>query len=114
MKKVFVLWLVFIFFLTGCWDQRIYERTGFIIELGIETGRDKKLLVTYSVPVIGLGKSNLVELDDEETNLLREGREEARKVSPKLLEGGKIQQILVSNELAAKGIHNVMEIFTRD
>ncbi|MDP4147246.1 MAG: Ger(x)C family spore germination protein, partial [Bacillota bacterium] len=46
--------------------------------------------------------------------LLREGREEARKVSPKLLEGGKIQQILVSNELAAKGIHNVMEIFTRD
>ncbi|MDP4147245.1 MAG: Ger(x)C family spore germination protein [Bacillota bacterium] len=114
MKRIFILCCICILLLTGCWDQKIYERTGFILQMGIETGKDKKILVVYALPVIGIEKTNLPELNIEEINVLRQGREEARKSSPKIIEAGKLQQILFSDELAEKGIHEMLEIFHRD
>ncbi|MDP4145912.1 MAG: Ger(x)C family spore germination protein [Bacillota bacterium] len=114
MIKKLILIIIFVLTLTGCWDQRIYERTGFILEFGAETGKDKKLLITYSLPVVGTERKNQVEIDTVEGNVLRESREEARTTSSKLLEGGKVQQVLFSDELAEKGIHNVEELLFRD
>ncbi|WP_411680504.1 Ger(x)C family spore germination protein [Clostridium thailandense] len=102
---------------TGCWDQKIYERVGFILLLGLESSKEKhkKLLVTYANPAIGLGRKNQVELNVQEADLLRQAREIARTKASRPLEAGKIQEILISKELAEKGgIHDLLSIFSRD
>lgn len=116
MKKRFIILLILITFcisFTGCWDQKPFQQTGFILNVGIESSDNEKLKLTYTSPVIERGK-NQVELITEEAKLVREGREKARLSSAKTLEAGKIQQVLVSDELAAKGVHNLLEVFERD
>ena len=113
MKKIMILFIISIT-LTGCWDQKIYERTGFILQVGIESGKDSDLLVTYNSPVIDGEVKEKVEIVEVEANLLREARENARMISPKTLEGGKIQQVLISKELAKKGIGELFDVFNRD
>jgi Ger(x)C family germination protein len=118
-KKILIILMVVIFSSTliGCWDQKIYERVGFILVTGIESSKEKsrKLLVTYTSPAIGLGKRNQAELTSQEADSLRQAREISRTKSARPLEGGKIQQVLISRELAEKGeIHNLISIFASD
>lgn len=118
-KEILIVFMIVIFSSTliGCWDQRIYEKVGFILVLGMESSKDqhKKLLVTYTSPAIGLGKRNQMELNSQEADLLRQARESARIKSSRPLEAGKIQGILISEELAEKGgIHDALSIFSRD
>lgn len=113
MKKIIILFILSIT-LTGCWDQKIYEKTGFILQVGIESGKDSDLQITYNSPVIGEEIKEQVEIVEVEANLLREARENARMISPKTLEGGKIQQVLISKELAEKGISELFDVFNRD
>lgn len=118
-KRIFIVFMIVVFSSTliGCWDQRIYEKVGFILVLGMESSKNpsKKLLVTYTNPAIGLGKKNQMELNSQEADLLRQARELARIKSSRPLEAGKIQGILISKELAEKGgIHDGLSIFSRD
>lgn len=118
-KKILTVFMIVVFSSTfiGCWDQRIYEKVGFILVLGMESSKNpnKKLLVTYTNPAIGLGKRNQMELNSQEADLLRQARETARIKASRPLEAGKIQAILISEELAEKGgIHDVLSIFSRD
>lgn len=101
--------------LSGCWDQSIYEQIGFILEVGIEKSENEdEYLVTYTSPVFGTTEENMVEAISTTSGILRGARENARKMSSRPLEGGKIQQIVFSEELARKGIHNILEVFERD
>lgn len=117
MKKFIAVVMMLSLFLQGCWDQKVYENIGFILQLGLETSdTDDKILMTYSSPVVEPKTKEQIEViykDNE--NLLRQFREDARKISSKLLEAGKIQQILISESLAAKGgIANILDVFERD
>ena len=118
-EKILIILMVVIFSSTliGCWDQKIYEKVGFILVVGIESSKEKhkKLLVTYSNPAIGLGKRNQTELTSQEADSLRQAREISRTKTSRPLEAGKIQQVLISKELAEKGeIHNLISIFSSD
>ena len=118
-KKILIVFMILVFSsaFIGCWDQRIYEKVGFILILGMESSKDnnKKLLVTYTSPAIGIGKENQMELNSQEADLLRQAREMARIKASRPLEAGKIQEILISRELAEKGgIHDALSIFSRD
>lgn len=113
MKGYIIIILIALFF-TGCWDQKIYERIGFILQVGIESSEDKKLLVSYTSPVTDPRKSEQVELISSNVGLIREFRENAKGISAKSLEGGKTQQVVISSSLAEKGIENLLEIFERD
>ncbi|MTK10655.1 MAG: Ger(x)C family spore germination protein [Clostridiaceae bacterium] len=118
-KKIVVILMVVIFSSTliGCWDQKIYEKVGFILVIGIESSKEKhkKLLVTFTNPAIGLEKKNQVELTSQEANLLSQAIEISKTKTSRPLEAGKIQQILISKELAEKGeIHNLVSIFSND
>lgn len=99
---------------TGCWDQKIYEQIGFILQAGYETASDGRLLVSYTTPVADPKKAEQVEFISGNVGLTREFRGEARRISAKNLEAGKIQQVVISKSLAAKGINNLLEIFERD
>lgn len=111
--KLFLL-LIYLFTLTGCWDQNIYDEIGFILQVGIEKGSTDNLLITITSPVIGSQRPNQVELLQVNTNNIRASREAARLISTKTLEAGKIQQILISKEIAEKGISNIFDVYERD
>ncbi|HEX3031640.1 MAG TPA: Ger(x)C family spore germination protein [Bacillota bacterium] len=114
MKSLIVVIMVFALFSGGCWDERIYERTGFILQIGVESAPDGKLLQTTSSPVVEAESSKKVEIISTEGILLRETREKWKLQSPRILEGGKVQQILFSAELAQKGIQELLEVYERD
>lgn len=117
MKKYLILFSIIIsipFLLTGCWDQKVYEQIGFILQVGIESSPDNRLLVSYTSPVTDPNKKEQVELLFSDVEIVREQREKAIQMSAKLLQGGKVQQMLISDSLAKKGIINLLEILERD
>jgi len=116
MKKIISLILLVMFSTTsaGCWDQKIYEKIGFDLQVGIEPTSDGALLITRSMPVIGKGALSDMDIIKIKGGLLRETRDKARLRSPKSAEGGKVQQILISRSLAEKGIHELLEVFERE
>lgn len=98
---------------TGCWDQKIYERIGFILQMGLEVDREGELIYTVSVPIVGPDVKGKVEILSTAKNLLREAREEVRHVSGKAVEGGKTQHVYFSKALAQKGVGRFLELFIR-
>jgi spore germination protein len=112
--KLTFLSIILAVLLTGCWDQRIFEQTGFILQMGVETGKDGRILFTRTLPVLSDIAHNEIEIIVSEADLVREGREMAKRVSSKSIEGGKMQQIYFSTEFARKGIHELLEIFERN
>lgn len=99
---------------TGCWDQKIYENIGFILQLGLELDENEKLIYTASIPIIGPDIEGKVDVFTTSNNLLRASREDVRHVSGKVVEGGKIQHLYFSKELAQRGIVRFMEVFIRN
>src|SRR5690554_1494897 len=99
---------------SGCWDQKIIEETGVVLQVGIEPAPGNKLLVTNVFPAFDSKIQNQDEIITTEVNLLRESRKEARMVTDKKVEGGKIQQVLFSKEIAGQGILDLLEVFQRD
>lgn len=101
--------------LSGCWDQKIYEQIGFILEVGIEESKKEgEFLITYTSPVFDTQLKEKVEVIPTTSGIMRGARENARRLSARQLEGGKIQQVIFSEEVAKKGIHNILEILQRD
>lgn len=100
--------------LVGCWDKKIYEETGFALQVGFETSNSGKILMSFTIPVLDPNAKEQTELIYNEANLLREFREMASRISPKIVEGGKIQQMLISDDLARKGVHSLLEVIERE
>lgn len=114
LHKLICLSLICILSMTGCWDQKLFEQIGFSLSFGIEHSEDENLLITIAYPVIGGAQEGIVDIISTETIIVRGGRNNLRQVSPKFVEGGKIQQVLLSKDVAKKGIHDLMEVFQRD
>lgn len=112
--KTTTLILTCLLILTGCWDQRVFEQVGFTLSYGIEQSLNNKLIITSAYPVIGGAEKGRVDIISTETSMTRGGRTNIRMMTPKLIEGGKVQQVLISDSLAKNGIHDLLEIFQRD
>jgi spore germination protein len=83
--------------------------------MGLETGPDGKLLFSMTSPVVSQDAQSKSEfLYTSSENLIRSSREKIRNTQGKLLQGGKIQLVYFSKELAQKGINEFLEIFIRD
>lgn len=100
--------------LTGCWDQRLFDRTGLAIVIGIEETPNNNLLVSFSYPVVDAIEKNSLDIISQEVSLLRDARLQARSKSSKMIEAGKVQEILVSDSIAKRGIHDILEVYQRD
>lgn len=100
---------------SGCWDQKIYEKTGFILQVGLEPGPSGKFRASYLLPVVDPDAKDESELFYNDVNLLREFREKTRKASSQVVEAAKLQQIVISDTLAYKGgVNDLLEIIQRD
>lgn len=112
---ILVMILMIILLQTGCWDQKIYERIGFILQLGLELDKDGKVLYSAAVPIIDPdSKEEKTEILSTPINNLREGRDKVRQTAGKTVEGGKVQQMFFSEDLARKGINEFMDVFLRN
>jgi len=114
-KKIvlFLAVLQCIIILSGCWDQKIFEETGFILSLGLELNEDGELIYSATMPVVEEEIEQDIEVLYTTAPLLREARDKIRNTSGKRVEGGKTQQILFSRELAEKGIDEILDVFLR-
>lgn len=113
MKRMLLI-LIIMLLLTGCWDQKIYERIGFTLMIGIEdTTSSDEYLITAASPVVGIERGSNVEILTAKAKSLREAREIRNRLTPQLPEAGKMQQIAFSDKIAKTGIHPFLEIFER-
>ncbi len=114
-KKIVLILAVLqcIFFLSGCWDQKIFEEIGFILQLGLELNENDELVYSLTMPVVNEEIEQDIEILSATAPLLREARDEIRNFSGKRIEGGKAQQIHFSRELAEKGIGDILDVFVR-
>lgn len=99
--------------LSGCWDQKIYEKIGFILQLGLEEDEVGNLKYTAGVPLVAPDAKGKIEVLTTSIGLVREGRDKVRHISGKTVEGGKVQHIYFSEGLAERGINEFLEIFIR-
>lgn len=113
-RKLILLVIMLSLLFPGCWDQKLIEQIGIVLQVGIESSPNNKLLITAMFPAIDSKLKNQDEIVTVEANLIRESRERLRMTASKVIEGGKIQQILFSKEIAVKGIQSLLEVFERD
>jgi spore germination protein len=114
LHKIIALFLISSLFLTGCWDQRVFEEVGFLLSFAMEEADDGNLLITCAYPVIGGTEMGAVDIISTKATIIRGGRSNFRRMAPKQIEGGKIQTVLISDSLAKNGIHDLLELFQRD
>ncbi|HEX9062898.1 MAG TPA: Ger(x)C family spore germination protein [Clostridia bacterium] len=116
--KCFITAIVFMSLLlqTGCWDQKQFEEIGFILQMGLETGKHGKMLLSLTTPVVSPEAEKKAELlCTSSEKLIRSSRDMIRNSSGKLLQGGKIQIIYFSKELAEKGeLEEFFDVYFRD
>lgn len=101
---------------TACWDNKYFEDIGFILTTTAEY-KDNTLLISFVLPSIGSQNKSKEEIEIitvVNAKTTRDAREKSRLVSQKLSEAGKMQQFLISNDLAEKGIGNLLQLFERD
>lgn len=112
-KIVFIVFLLFTFSLAGCWDQKIINQQMFIAELGLEAAPDSKLLLTMVASRFnpqGLPRDALFTVP---ARLIREGMLRSDLFATGEIEFKKIKHVYCSAELAARGIHPLLEVFDR-
>lgn len=114
MKKLLIAIIITSILLTGCWDQVLIEKTGIILMQADEISDQNKLLMTNVIPVIGIEKKNKVQSISVITDNPRDSRELGRHMASLALTGGKMQELLFSDKLAEKGIHDLLEVYERD
>lgn len=100
-------------FISGCWDQKIFEDIGLALVLGLEQSDNGELLYTMTMPVFSEDIEETMEIMSTTSDLLRQSRDQIRNESGKKVEGGKIQHIIFSKELAEKGIDKILDVFLR-
>lgn len=113
MKRVLLILLITLL-LTGCWDQKIYEKIGFTLVVGMEASTNSdNYLITAASPIFGIEKGINVEVLTSKAKSFRQAREMRNRLTANFPEAGKMQAILFSDEMAKTGIHPFLEIFHR-
>ncbi len=101
---------------TGCWDMKLYEEIGFIMQFGLEYDKDENLLISMTSPVVSPDAKESAEiLHTTSETLVRGSRELLRNKAGKMLQGGKVQHIFFSEDMARKeGVYQYIEVFIRN
>lgn len=114
MKKLVIPLILILILLTGCWDQIFVEKTGYSLMIGIEMTDLNKISVTSVMPVIGIENKNKVQVISVACDNIRDSRALSQRLTNQGVAGGKMQELIFSDKLAKKGIHDLLEVFERD
>ena len=121
-KLISLLLLVFLFcFISGCWDRRELEETGFVLALGLDSAPEDKISVTLQIavpanlaPVGGGGGDGLpVIVETIEGKTLDQALRLFHTFTDRRLSYSHNKIIVVGEELAERGIEKELDLFTR-
>ena len=113
MKKLILIALLTLT-LTGCWNQKIIDELGFILQVGIESGENEDIEITINSPLVRPNKETIAHVQSTTETSTRIAREHFSQKTPDIFVNGKIQQLLFSEELAQKGIVVYLDSFQKD
>ncbi|WP_223701216.1 Ger(x)C family spore germination protein [Sutcliffiella deserti] len=114
-KRINLVLFSFLFFLSGCLNQKIIDDVQLVTAAGYELGDNEETLVATAV--FPIYKPDLTVENKTYTSsaeLSKVLREKINRKSPKPLVSGKIEVVLYSAELAEKGIYDIIDTFRRD
>lgn len=106
--------ILIIFTLIGCNDIKIYEDSGFILQVGVEKGIEDEYLYTITLPIFSEKEKNQIEIISTNTDLLKSTMDKSNMTSGKMLEVGKMQLLYFSEDVAKNGIHKILDSFERN
>ena len=95
-------------FLSGCYDQQIFENTAIILYAGAESGENGNLLFSFAAAEATEKDGSLLILSRED-QLMEHAIASLNGASGDPLKSGKIQNMVFSEELAQKGIMQVKD-----
>lgn len=98
-----------LFLFCGCFDQQIFENTAIILYAGAETTEEEGTFLFSVAAAENEGKDGSLLILSQKDELLESAISSMNDASSDPLRSGKLQDILFSEELAAKGISNVSD-----
>ncbi|WP_217594034.1 Ger(x)C family spore germination protein [Cohnella sp. GbtcB17] len=113
MRKTGVVWLLAIALLSGCDDQKILEKIGFVRSIVLEQveGQDKALKVTISIP-----KTNQTEaiVYSDTAKSFKQAKIHFDMQNDRKIMLGQLRQVIFGESLARQGVWLPMESVFRD
>ena len=111
MRKVIIFFLVSSFFLSGCWDQRLYKELSVISVVGID-GHLGDLKAYYAYPSSIDDPTKYIVLEGT-GKTAREVRIDANKKTEQTMDLAELTTILVSEETAKTNLYALLDVYYR-
>lgn len=113
MKKIIIVLLIFL--LCGCYNYKELNKIAIVSSIGIDK-KDNKYLVSTQIMNAKNEKetqSSKIIVYEEKGKSINEALRKMTQKSPRMLYGGHLNKIVISEEIAEEGIINVIDIFQR-
>ncbi len=129
MKRIVVLFLmIWMFLLSGCWDQKELNELVLIDGIGIDKAKDGQVAVTVSIAIPqaqsggggggegggkGAGGTHLVAARYAKGDDVAKALEQVQTQIPRKVFLGHLQAIIISEKVAKEGIEDYLDLFLR-
>lgn len=113
MKKILIILLIFL--LSGCYNYKELNKIAIVSSVAIDK-QDNEYLVSAQVMNAKSedeSESSKIIVYEEKGKTVNEALRNMTKKSPRMLYGGHIGKLVISEEIAKEGIINVIDIFQR-
>ncbi|WP_270182038.1 Ger(x)C family spore germination protein [Alkalihalobacillus sp. CinArs1] len=111
-----VVTLAFIL-LTGCNDQKIIEQLGIVSLISyddISESEEHKMKVTAVIPDYSIEATSEQEILEAEASLMKEAEEKLANQTRQKLVNGQIRSVIFGEDLASKGIKDIIQAMERE
>ena len=113
MKKIIITFLIFL--LCGCYNYKELNKIAIVSSIGIDKKKDNYIVSAQIMNAKNDEKSdssNII-VYSEKGKSIDDALRKITQKSPKLLYGGHLNKLVISEEVAKDGIINVIDIFQR-
>lgn len=119
MKKRFILLLMSIFLLSGCWDRRELNELAITMAIGIDEVDDKyvvsaQIVIPIEVSILGSKGSAPVTLMKAEGKTVFEAMRRLALETPREIYAGHLRVVVISDSVAEKGLNEILDFFSRN
>lgn len=107
--------LLIVLSLTGCWDERVLEDLALITVITVdENDEGEGILLAASYPEFAKGAQEEESILAHKARTTAEALHKLSRLTDKIIVTGQIQVILIGEDLAKKGIHDILDTLQRN
>ncbi|WP_431800377.1 Ger(x)C family spore germination protein [Halobacillus andaensis] len=118
MKKLWIILIISMLVLTGCWDQRQFKNVKLALSIGLDEGENGELKETVSIPTVrGGGEGNIeerIEILSSDARTVLDARNQIDRMISHSFNPSKMEVLLLGEELAKKDIYPLLDNFYRN